>query len=119
MRTFIASLGLLICLPVMANTDHLQAAISALQNPNSVLIDVRTAAEFADGALPGAEQIDHAQIANRISVLAPDKDAPIVLYCRSGRRSGIAEDSLRALGYSNLINGGGYAELKVALESQD
>ena len=69
--------------------------------------------------MPGAEQIDHTQIANHISTLAPDKDTPIVLYCRSGRRSGIAEDSLRALGYSNLINGGGYEALKVALESQD
>ncbi|MBX9762999.1 MAG: rhodanese-like domain-containing protein [Pseudomonadaceae bacterium] len=119
MRTLLASLGLLVCLPVMANDAHLHAAISALQNPNSVLIDVRTAAEFAEGALTGAEQIDHEEIANRISALAPDKDTPIVLYCRSGRRSGIAEDSLRALGYSNLINGGGYEELKVALESQD
>lgn len=119
MRTVIAALGLLIGLPVIANDDHLHAAISALQNPHSVLIDVRTTAEFAEGALPGAEQIDHTQIANHISTLAPDKDTPIVLYCRSGRRSGIAEDSLRALGYSNLINGGGYEALKVALESQD
>ncbi len=119
MRTFIATLGLLIYLPVMANENHLHAAISALQNPHSVLIDVRTADEFAVSALPGAEQIDFEQIASRISALAPDKDTLIVLYCRSGRRSGIAEDRLRALGYSNLINGGGYEELKVALQSQD
>lgn len=38
---------------------------------------------------------------------------------RSGRRSGIAEESLRAMGYNNLINAGGYDELKLALESQD
>ncbi|WP_341303079.1 rhodanese-like domain-containing protein [Pseudomonas sp. TMP25] len=100
-------------------TTTLAAAITALQSPESVVIDVRTAEEFAAGALPRAEQIDYGQIANRISAIAPDKATPIVLYCRSGRRSSVAEESLRTLGYSNLINAGSYDELKLALESQD
>lgn len=119
MRTLLATLGLLISLPLFAGEAELSAAVVALQSPDSVLIDVRTAEEFAADALPGAEQIDHEQIASRISAIAPDKDTPIVLYCRSGRRSGIAEESLRAMGYNNLINAGGYDELKLALESQD
>jgi len=119
MRNLFAILGLLISLPLLAGEAELSAAVEALQSPDSVLIDVRTAEEFAAGALPGSEQIDHEQIASRISALAPDKTTPIVLYCRSGRRSGIAEESLRAMGYSNLINAGGYDELKLALESQD
>lgn len=119
MRRLFIILGLIISLPLMANDDELGAAITALQSPHSVVIDVRTAEEFAAGALPGAEQIAYQQIASRISVIAPDKATPIVLYCRSGRRSSVAEDSLRALGYSNLINAGGYDQLKLALESQD
>lgn len=119
MRTLFATLSLLVSLPLLAGEAELSAAVVALQSPESVLIDVRTADEFAAGALPGAEQIEHKQIASRISALAPDKDTPIVLYCRSGRRSSIAEESLRAMGYSNLINAGGYDELKLALESQD
>lgn len=119
MRTLIATLSLLVSLPLLAGETELRAAVVALQSPESVLIDVRTADEFAAGALPGAEQIDFEQIASRISAIAPDKDTPIILYCRSGRRSGIAEENLRAMGYSNLINGGGYEELKVALQSQD
>ncbi|MFZ3155624.1 rhodanese-like domain-containing protein [Pseudomonas sp.] len=119
MRTLFATLGLLVSLPLLAGEAELSAAVAALQSPESILIDVRSADEFAAGALPGAEQIDYEQIASRISALAPDKDTPIILYCRSGRRSGIAEESLRAMGYSNLINAGGYDELKLALESQD
>jgi len=103
----------------MAGEAELNAAVTALQSPDTLLIDVRTAEEFAAGALPNAERMGHEQIASQISALAPDKDTPIVLYCQSGRRSGIAEESLRAMGYSNLINAGGYEELKFALESQD
>lgn len=119
MRTLFATLGLLVSLPLLAGEAELSAAIVALQSPESVLIDVRSADEFAAGALPGAEQIDYEQMASRINTIAPDKDTPIILYCRSGRRSGIAEENLRAMGYSNLINAGGYDELKMALESQD
>jgi phage shock protein E len=119
MRRLITTLGLLISLPLMAGEAELNAAVTALQSPDAVLIDVRTAEEFAAGALPGAEQIDLEQIATRISAIAPEKSTPIVLYCRSGRRSSIAEESLQAMGYSNLINAGGYDELKFALESQD
>ncbi|MGE6790982.1 phage shock protein E [Pseudomonas guineae] len=119
MRRLIATLGLLICMPLMAGEAELNAAVTALQSPNTLLIDVRTAEEFEAGALPNAERIGHEQIASQISALAPDKDTPIVLYCRSGRRSSIAEKSLQAMGYTNLINAGGYDELKFALESQD
>ncbi|WP_298190116.1 rhodanese-like domain-containing protein [uncultured Pseudomonas sp.] len=119
MRRLFATLSLLICLPLMAGEVELNAAVTALQSPDTLLIDVRTAEEFADGALPNAERIGYEQIASQISALAPDKNTPIVLYCRSGRRSSIAEESLRTMGYTNLINAGGYDELKVALESQD
>jgi phage shock protein E len=119
MRRLIATLGLMFSLPLMAGEAELQAAVTALQSPDTLLIDVRTVEEYDAGALPNAERIGHEQIASQISALAPDKDTPIVLYCRSGRRSEIAEQSLRAMGYTHLINAGGYDELKLALESQD
>jgi phage shock protein E len=119
MRRLLMTFGLIISLPLMADEVALSAAVTALQSPDSVLIDVRTAEEFAAGALPGAQQVAHEDIADHISAIAPAKDTPIVLYCRSGRRSSVAEESLRAMGYSNLINAGGYDELKLALESQD
>lgn len=91
------------------------AALKALQRADSVLIDVRTAQEYADGALPGATRIETEDLAGRIASVAPDKDTPVVLYCRSGRRSSAAQDLLKQLGYSQVIDAGGYEDLKAAV----
>lgn len=88
------------------------AALTALQRPDVVLLDVRTEQEYAEGALPGATRIETQDLAERITSVAPEKDAPVVLYCRSGRRSSAAQDLLRELGYSQVINAGGYQDLK-------
>lgn len=88
------------------------AAVAALQSPDAVLIDVRTAPEYAQGALPGALRIETGELAERITSVAPDKHAPVVLYCRSGRRSSAAQDLLQSLGYTQVINAGGYAQLR-------
>ncbi len=88
------------------------AALDALQRPNSVLIDVRTEQEFAEGALSGATRIETEDLAERIAAVAPDKDAPVVLYCRSGRRASAAQNLLQELGYTQVFNAGGYQELK-------
>lgn len=110
-------------LPLLASTAQAgdidqAAALTQLAKPGTLLIDVRSADEFASGALPGAHNISHEQIAEQISRLAPDKSAPIVLYCRSGRRSGLAQDSLQALGYQQVINAGGIDSLKAAQQAK-
>lgn len=91
--------------------DH-PAALAALQRADSILIDVRTAQEYAEGALPGATRIDTRDLSERIAGIAPDKDAPIVLYCRSGRRSSAAQDLLQDMGYRQVVNAGAYEDLK-------
>jgi phage shock protein E len=95
---------------IAAQVDQ-SAALKALQHTNTVLIDVRTEQEFAEGALPGATRIETENLAERIAAIAPDKDAPVVLYCRSGRRAEAAQDLLQELGYSQVINAGGYQDL--------
>jgi phage shock protein E len=77
----------------------------------AAVIDVRTDAEFRQGHLPGAVNIPYDQIVERRAELPPDLNRPVVLYCRSGRRSGIAKQSLEELGFTNAINGGGYDAL--------
>lgn len=94
------------------------AALTQLAKPGTLLIDVRSADEFASGALPGAHNISHEQIAEQISRVAPDKSVPIVLYCRSGRRSGLAQDALQALGYHQVINAGSIDSLKAAQQAK-
>ena len=48
------------------------------------------------------------QLAARVNEIDQDKDRDIVLYCRSGRRSSLAKRTLESLGYTNVLNAGGY-----------
>lgn len=69
------------------------------------LIDVRTEAEFLAGRLNFADdQIPFDQMSANLDRLPGDKDTPIYLFCRSGRRSGIATKFLRSIGYSRATN---------------
>jgi len=72
----------------------------AADDPPYVL-DVRTANEYAEGHVPGAVNIPYDQLAARLGELPVVSDE-ILLYCRSGRRAELAEDTLRANGYENL-----------------
>lgn len=67
------------------------------------LIDVRSPAEFADGHLPNAVNIPLQLLPQHLSTLEP-KDKPIVLYCRSGNRSGQAASILKDAGFSAVHN---------------
>jgi phage shock protein E len=78
----------------------------------SLWIDVRTLEEYNAGHLEGAINIPYDEIEQKIEAVAADKTADIQLYCRSGRRSGIALESLRSLGYSKVTNAGAYEQLK-------
>ncbi|MCE3252405.1 MAG: MerR family transcriptional regulator [Cellvibrio sp.] len=78
---------------------------------NDIWIDVRTADEFNSGHLEGAAHVPYEEIAARISEVTTDKDATIHLYCRSGNRSGIAQQTLQAMGFKNAVNEGGYEAL--------
>lgn len=72
-----------------------------------ILIDVRTSQEHQEGYIPGTDlNLPYDQI-EKLSQFVNDKDKMIILYCRSGRRSGIAKDTLIKMGYKNVINAGG------------
>jgi rhodanese-related sulfurtransferase len=64
------------------------------------LLDVRTPQEFAEGHVPGAVNVPYDQLASRLAEVPKDKD--VVLYCKTGRRAGIAADVLVANGYTRL-----------------
>ncbi|MCQ4296647.1 rhodanese-like domain-containing protein [Pseudomonas stutzeri] len=115
MRAAILFLVLTLSLQAMAGEINQAAALEMLKRPGTVLIDVRTVEEFADGALPGAVRIETPDLAEQIHQLVPDKDTPVVLYCRSGRRSSAAQDVLGKLGYSQVINAGAYDDLVTTL----
>lgn len=91
----IMALCLLIALPSLALAGE------------PIWIDVRSAGEYSEGHVSLAVNIPYEKIAAGIETLTNDKDAPIYVYCRSGRRSGIAKETLENLGYSQVINLGG------------
>lgn len=72
-----------------------------------IIIDARTQEEFSEGHIEGAIMIPEYEIAEKAEVELPDKDALILVYCRSGRRSKIASEELVKLGYTNVKEFGG------------
>lgn len=72
-----------------------------------IIIDARTGAEFAEGHIENAILIPEYEIKDRAEKELPDKDALILIYCRSGRRSKIASEELVKLGYTNVKEFGG------------
>ncbi|MBC8103817.1 MAG: sulfurtransferase [Cytophagales bacterium] len=74
-----------------------------------ILIDVREQDEFRGGHIPGALGVGRGILEYHIADLAPDTDQEIILYCRGGNRSALAADSLRQMGYTNVLSmTGGY-----------
>jgi phage shock protein E len=78
-------------------------AAKALVAAGARVVDVRTADEFASGHVPGAVNIPYDQLPGRAAEIGPPS-TPVVLYCRSGRRSGIAIDALQKAGFSKLYD---------------
>lgn len=77
----------------------------------TIWIDVRTPEEFAQGHIAGSINIPYEIIGQEIGSITRDVDSDVRVYCRSGRRSGVAMDTLKGMGYANVINEGGYEDL--------
>ena len=75
------------------------------------VVDVRTPEEFSGGHYPNAINIPLDEVAQRINEFK-EMPKPIVAYCRSGNRSGIAITILKQNGITEAINGGGLDDLK-------
>ena len=78
--------------------------LARLEQNDIVVVDVRSPAEFAAGHVPGARNIPHDQLAARIAELADVRDKDVALYCRSGRRTLLAEETLRGAGFTKLLH---------------
>ena len=81
-----------------------------------IIIDARTESEFAEGHIAGAILIPEYEIAKRAEKELPDKNALILVYCRSGRRSKIASEALVKLGYTNVKEFGGIIDWPYEVE---
>ena len=85
-----------------------EAAYQKMQKSGGfVLLDVRTDAEFLDRHIEGAILIPDFELDKRAAAELPDKDAVILVYCRSGARSAGAAKVLAGKGYTQVFNFGG------------
>ena len=83
-------------------------AIAIMESESDyIILDVRTAEEFADKHIPDAINIPNETIGTEDIPELPDKDQLILVYCRSGNRSKQASDKLVGLGYTNIVEFGG------------
>lgn len=89
----------------------------AKKNPDAIIVDVRREDEYKAGHIPGAVLLTMETIsAETAEKVLPDKSKMILVYCRSGRRSKIAAQTLSELGYSNLIEFGGILDYNGKIE---
>jgi phage shock protein E len=112
--TLLVILALWLISPALAGSgDPVQAkqAWSMIDN-GALLIDVRTKEEFAAGHLEGALNISWEDTNALANAIGEDPGRPVVVYCRSGNRSGKAGKALAKQGYNHIFNGTGLEALK-------
>ena len=81
-----------------------------------IVLDTREQDEYDEGHIPGAILIPYTEIENKAEEMLTDKDKLILVYCRSGRRSKIAAESLSKLGYTNVKEFGGIIDWTYEIE---
>jgi phage shock protein E len=85
-----------------------------INQPDTIIIDVREPFEYAMGHVEGAVNIPLGTIPSRVEEFR-NMEAPLVLYCRSGNRSGQAVGFLRANGIEEIFNGGSLEDMNYFL----
>lgn len=81
-----------------------------------MIVDAREQSEYDEGHIKGAIVIPYTEIEQRAQELLPNKQQLILVYCRSGRRSKIAAQSLANMGYTNVKEFGGIIDWQYEIE---
>ena len=84
-----------------------EEAYEMMTSQEVVVVDVRTREEYESGHIENAVLVPNESIGSEMPEALPDKEATLLIYCRSGRRSKEAAQKLLALGYQNVYDFGG------------
>ncbi|NWF35323.1 rhodanese-like domain-containing protein [Mariprofundus sp. KV] len=74
------------------------------EGEKTLILDVRTGGEYAQGYIPGAMHIDHREIESRIHEIKTYKDKTVVVYCLTGMRASMVEANLIEAGFSKVFH---------------
>jgi molybdopterin/thiamine biosynthesis adenylyltransferase/rhodanese-related sulfurtransferase len=89
--------------------------VDALAPGSATIVDVRESSEWEQGHIPGAHHVSKSYIEQQIEAAAPDRDAPVILYCAGGVRSLFAAQTMADMGYSDVASmSGGFQAWKGA-----
>jgi len=88
--------------PSSGVTDIMPEELLSSPPSSTLILDVRTAEEFASGHVPGAINISHEAVESRIAELGDDKSRSVVVYCEKGGRAGKAATALLEAGFTNV-----------------
>ncbi len=91
------------------NSKRVVGMLPALKARGAVLVDVRSAAEFAAGNAPGTLNIPLGELSSRLAEIP--KGVPVVVCCASGTRSGMAKFTLKKNGHTEVHNAGAWTKL--------
>jgi rhodanese-related sulfurtransferase len=87
--------------------------LATLVNDGAFLVDVRTPGEFAEGNVKGSVNIPLDQVQNQLAKFKAKEN--IVVFCRSGNRSGQAKSILEQNGFTNVTNGGTWQDVNAVI----
>lgn len=92
----------------------MQSLKELVNSPETLIVDVRSPWEFDMEHIPGAKNIPLEEIASSLTIFKK-AGKPVVLYCRSGNRSGMAVSILKQQGLTDVYNGGGLGDVQFLL----
>ena len=111
-------IGYSVVLPrITASKEDFNPEVSyQLAKKGALIIDVRSAQEYTSGHAEGAKNKVHKEILSKKSEIEAltqnDLSKTIIVYCASGRRSSLAKKDLQSLGYTHVVNHGGFSSWK-------
>lgn len=82
-------------------------AKALMDQGNVIVLDVRSQDEYDDGHIADAIRLEYGEFPDKLASVLPDKDAAILVYCRSGNRSKTASNLLIEAGYTQVMDFGG------------
>lgn len=95
------------------------AAALALQQEGALVVDVRSAEEYAQRHIAGSVHMDDAQTGQTLPELCPDRSRPVIFYCKSGTRSQAALETALQMGYEEVYNLGAMENWPYGYEGED